>query len=69
MTLQREPYREEGEVPASQPGPLVLVVDDDPDGRELAVDILTVAGMRVAEATDGPSAPVPSAAHQCTTAL
>ena len=33
--------------------PLVLVVDDFTDGRELTVEILTVAGMRVIEARDG----------------
>jgi CheY-like chemotaxis protein len=35
---------------------VVLVVDDFPDGRELAVDILSVAGMHAVEAADGLSA-------------
>jgi CheY-like chemotaxis protein len=33
--------------------PVILVVDDFPDGRELAVDTLTHAGFRVVEAADG----------------
>lgn len=36
--------------------PLVLVVDDYEDGRELVVDVLTAAGMRTAEAADGEEA-------------
>jgi CheY-like chemotaxis protein len=33
--------------------PLVLVVDDFADGREIAADTLSFAGFRVAEAVDG----------------
>ena len=36
--------------------PLVLVVDDYADGRELVVDVLTAAGIKTAEAADGESA-------------
>lgn len=37
-------------------GPLVLVVDDSLDGRELVVDILALSGFRTAEAADGEQA-------------
>lgn len=33
--------------------PLVLVVDDDPDGREMCVEMLGLSGLRTAEAADG----------------
>ena len=36
--------------------PLVLVVDDSLDGRELVVDILELSGFRTAEAADGEQA-------------
>lgn len=36
--------------------PLVLVVDDSLDGRELVVDILQLSGFRTAEAADGEQA-------------
>ena len=35
------------------PSPLVLVVDDDPDGRNLYTYALREAGFRVEEASDG----------------
>jgi len=37
----------------SSGAPMILVVDDFADGRELAVDALTHAGFRVAEAENG----------------
>ncbi|MFW5921619.1 MAG: response regulator [Polyangiales bacterium] len=36
--------------------PLVLVVDDSLDGRELVVDVLSLSGFRTAEAADGEQA-------------
>ncbi len=38
---------------ATDSSPLVLIVDDDPDGRNLYSYALQVAGFRVAEAADG----------------
>lgn len=39
-----------------RPAPLVLLVDDYPDAREMYTEYLTFAGFRVAEATSGPEA-------------
>ena len=39
--------------PAAQ-GPRILVVDDDPDIRELLCDYLRASGMRPAAVGDGP---------------
>src|SRR5690348_6312995 len=36
--------------------PLVLVVDDYQDGRELVVDVLDAAGIRTTQAADGETA-------------
>lgn len=38
------------------PAPLVLVVDDYTDGRELLVEYLSFSGFRVEQAADGPEA-------------
>ena len=36
--------------------PLVLVVDDYPDGLDLVIDVLEIHGLRAARAEDGPDA-------------
>jgi len=38
------------------PDPTVLVVDDDPEIRQVVMDVLRRAGCRVLEAADGPAA-------------
>lgn len=38
---------------ATDPSPLVLIVDDDPDGRQLYSYALEAAGFRVEQAADG----------------
>jgi len=48
--------------PAKNAAPLVLVVDDFPDNREMYVQYLSFAGYRVAEADDGEEALVKAAA-------
>lgn len=45
-------------------GPLVLVVDDFKDGRELAVETLEHAGIRTIEAGDGPEALAKAKTHR-----
>jgi CheY-like chemotaxis protein len=43
-------------MPDSQPEPLILVVDDYADAREMYAEALLAAGFRVAEAGDGQAA-------------
>jgi CheY-like chemotaxis protein len=39
--------------PSTAPTPLVLIVDDDPDGRTMYAQMLDSSGFRVEEASDG----------------
>jgi CheY-like chemotaxis protein len=56
ITGKARPKMDTGAKERPPKDPLVLVVDDYADGRELVVDVLTAAGIRTAEAADGESA-------------
>jgi CheY-like chemotaxis protein len=52
MTLAREPGSHAAAVPTAK-GPLVLIVDDFPDNRDMYMQYLEFSGLRVAEAQNG----------------
>jgi CheY-like chemotaxis protein len=56
MVLGNGMGKEPSRMPATPPAPTILVVDDDPDIRQLVATVLSNEGFAVCEAADGAEA-------------